>query len=111
MSFRLPRVSWWKRLALAWQALCGHSLRQVFAMEMAALTRDALRYKFKVGQAVHKVGGDYIFRGWIVSRYHKRNNPQAIRYDVENPDGCVHIMNEKQLVAGWPQEWSERDIP
>lgn len=78
---------------------------------LALLQANGDPFAFKVGDMVHKAGGDYFFKGWIVSRYRKRGNPNALRYDVENPDGIVHIFAGKQLTAGWPDEYTEKDIP
>lgn len=49
----------------------------------------------KVGHRVEKVTGDYVFEGWIVSKFNKRDG--LIRFVVENDDGILHIFSEKNL--------------
>lgn len=56
------------------------------------------RYAFRVGDAVTKDGGDYVFHGWIMMRGHKRSG--VARYAVENAEGLVHIFNKGQLQLG-----------
>lgn len=105
------QISFWTRVRAAWKGFRGESIREMVSRELNALYTDHAKFKFAVGDEVHKLGGDYTFQGWIVSRWTKRGNPNAIRYDVENPEGLVHIMNEKQLMAGWPEFYSDRDVP
>lgn len=53
------------------------------------------RFKHRVGDLVVKDSGDYVYRGWIVGRYHKRSG--KARYVVENVDGLNYIMTVAQL--------------
>ncbi len=49
----------------------------------------------KVGDEVEKVGGDYSFSGWIVSKFTKRTG--ATRFVVEDSRGLLFIFNETNL--------------
>jgi len=51
--------------------------------------------KFKHGQIVQKVTGDYTFIGTIVGLVQKTSG--EYRYNVEDGRGCVHIFHENQL--------------
>ena len=57
--------------------------------------------KFKIGDKVKKVTGDYKFEGYVVSIFSKlpftNDVNQRIRIVVENSDGILHIYNEKNL--------------
>lgn len=57
--------------------------------------------QIQVGDLVQKVGGDYVFRGWVISVFTKRSG--AVRIVVENVDGVAHIFGPSQLVA-WEEE-------
>jgi hypothetical protein len=50
-----------------------------------------------VGDAVSKTGGDYTYRGRVVSVFIKKSG--ATRVVVENDDGMLFIFNPKQLVS------------
>jgi hypothetical protein len=115
--FRFPREPFIKRIAKGIRKFfvcetCGSGNITMFGVCLDCMKRDinppGPTFKFGIGEKVSKLSGDYQFKGWIVSRWHKRGKPDAIRYDVENPDGIVHIFNEKQLTRGWPQDWIER---
>lgn len=54
--------------------------------------------RFRVGQKVRKVTGDYAFVGHVVAVFMKRN-PSHVRYVVENADGILHIYSAKNLEA------------
>lgn len=50
-----------------------------------------------VGDTVLKTGGDYTFRGVVVTSFPKRGGqPRVV---VENDDGVLHIFNPDQLVV------------
>lgn len=49
-----------------------------------------------IGDEVEKTTGDYYFKGTIVSQFLKLDGKNT-RYVVENKDGILLIMNEKQL--------------
>jgi hypothetical protein len=51
--------------------------------------------KFKVGDNVEKIGGDYQFIGIVVSAFTKISG--AVRYVVEDDRGVLHIYSEKNL--------------
>ena len=51
--------------------------------------------EIKVGDSVYKTGGDYRFRGVVVSVFKKRSG--IIRCVVENDEGILHIFSPKQL--------------
>lgn len=51
--------------------------------------------KFKVGDHVEKVVGDYRFIGHVRSVFKKASGVE--RLVVENPDGILHIFSPKQL--------------
>ena len=51
--------------------------------------------KFKLGDEVHKVSGDYRFRGQVRAAFKKKNG--AARYVVENDDGLLHIFSDGNL--------------
>ena len=59
------------------------------------LTKIDLQPKFKHGDTVEKVGGDYFFVGEVVSVFKKKS--LLIRYVVEDDRGCLHIYSEKNL--------------
>ena len=50
---------------------------------------------FDAGEEVEKVGGDYTFKGIIVSRFNKLSG--LIRYVVEDDRGVLHIYSFKNL--------------
>ena len=50
---------------------------------------------FNVGDLVEKVGGDYTFKGNIVSVFEKLSG--AVRLVVEDDRGVLHVYNEKIL--------------
>ena len=52
--------------------------------------------KFKVGDRVWKVGGDYEFEGEVVAAFRKRNG-MAVRYVVEEDRGILFIFSDKNL--------------
>lgn len=58
-------------------------------------------YAFMRGDIVVKDTGDYNFRGIVVGRFRKRSGTP--RYVVENEDGILHILNDRQL-------WLERGV-
>jgi hypothetical protein len=49
----------------------------------------------EIGDTVEKVGGDYTFRGVVVSVLAKRSG--AVRVVVENSDGVLFIFNPDNL--------------
>jgi hypothetical protein len=51
--------------------------------------------KFKVGDKVAKVGGDYKFDGVIVAVFTKLSG--AIRVVAEDDRGVLHVFSEKNL--------------
>ncbi len=51
--------------------------------------------KFRNGDKVFKIGGDYRFEGVVVSAFAKLSG--APRCVVEDDRGCLHIFNETQL--------------
>lgn len=51
--------------------------------------------EFKKGDKVEKVGGDYTFPGTVIGVSQKLSG--AIRYDVEDDRGAIHIYSEKNL--------------
>lgn len=56
---------------------------------------NAIPFTFSVGDTVVKRGGDYTFRGIVISAFRKLSG--SPRYNVENEDGLVHIFNHDQL--------------
>lgn len=50
---------------------------------------------FRKGDAVEKVGGDYTFKGVVVSCFHKKSG--VMRYVVEDDRGVLHIYSAKCL--------------
>lgn len=52
------------------------------------------------GDHVEKTGGDYSFKGTVVSVFEKASG--ARRVVVENPEGILHIFSEKQLTLTQP---------
>ena len=61
---------------------------------------NAIPFAFGEGDMVVKRDGDYVFRGMIVGMFRKRSG--APRYNVENEDGVVMIMNHTQLEFDQP---------
>jgi len=53
------------------------------------------RMKFKVGDKVEKVGGDYTFVGHVVATFPKLSG--VIRLVVEDDRGVLHVYGEKIL--------------
>jgi len=53
--------------------------------------------KFKRLDPVSKSGGDYRFEGHVVGVIEKLSG--EVRYAVEDDRGCLHIFNERQLIA------------
>jgi len=51
--------------------------------------------EFKVGDQVEKVGGDYQFKGTVVSVFKKLS--EKIRYVVEDDRGVLHVYSAKNL--------------
>jgi hypothetical protein len=51
--------------------------------------------KYKVGDNVSKVGGDYTFDGVVVSVFQKSSG--VIRLVVEDDRGILHVYSEKNL--------------
>jgi hypothetical protein len=51
--------------------------------------------ELKIRQTVRKVTGDYVFEGYIVSKFKKRNG--MVRYVVENYQGILHIFSRQNL--------------
>lgn len=51
--------------------------------------------RFKVGDLVRKVGGDYSFVGYVVSVFAKLSG--AVRLVVEDDRGVLHVYSEKNL--------------
>lgn len=51
--------------------------------------------KFKIGDVVEKVGGDYQFEGTVVSVFAKLSG--LIRLVVEDDRGVLHVYSEKNL--------------
>lgn len=58
----------------------------------------------QAGDLVEKTGGDYYFRGWVLSVFKKRSGQE--RVVVENADGIVHIFNPTQLR---PTKYDQQD--
>lgn len=56
---------------------------------------DMEDFKFKEGDKVTKVGGDYTFDGIVVAAFRKLSDKP--RYVVENKEGLLHIFSDKQL--------------
>lgn len=54
-----------------------------------------MEQKFKVGDKVSKVGGDYRFDGTVRSVFTKESG--VIRLVVEDDRGILHIYSEKNL--------------
>jgi hypothetical protein len=52
---------------------------------------------YKVGDKVEKVGGDYTFKGTVVSVFEKLSG--AVRLVVEDDRGVLHVYSEKNLKA------------
>lgn len=52
--------------------------------------------KIKVRNYVEKLGGDYSFRGVVVSIF-KKEGSGIIRVVVQNSEGILHIFSPKQL--------------
>lgn len=57
---------------------------------------------FSVGDVVEKVGGDYTYKGTIVSIFKKHSG--VIRLVVEDDRGMLFIFNEKSLVKTHPRD-------
>lgn len=57
---------------------------------------DDRAFKFKRGQPVFKMTGDYQFNGWVIQPYYKRNL-STVRYIVEDDRGLNLIMSEGQI--------------
>lgn len=57
--------------------------------------------RFRVGDHVEKVGGDYSFRGRVVCLFVKLDQ-KSMRYVVENSDGVLHIYSDKNLKIDVP---------
>ena len=51
--------------------------------------------EFELGDAVEKIGGDYIFPGVVVSVFQKLSG--VTRYVVEDDRGILHIYSAKNL--------------
>ena len=51
--------------------------------------------RFKIGDRVNKITGDYKFQGTVVAAFTRLNGLE--RYVVENGDGILHIFSEKNL--------------
>ena len=51
--------------------------------------------KFKLGEKVQKVGGDYIYEGVVAGIVYKTSG--QIRYVIEDDRGMLFIFNEKNL--------------
>lgn len=49
----------------------------------------------EVGDLVEKTGGDYYYKGIVISVFYKLSG--VVRYVVENPDGLCFIFNETSL--------------
>lgn len=49
----------------------------------------------KVNDFVEKVGGDYVFVGFIVAKFKKLSEVE--RFVVEDDRGVLHIYSEKNL--------------
>lgn len=56
---------------------------------------------FVVGDLVEKIGGDYTFIGYVVSRFNKISG--QVRYVVEDDRGVLHVYSFKNLK---PYQWS-----
>jgi hypothetical protein len=52
-------------------------------------------FRFRVGDKVQKVGGDYSFAGVVVAAFVKLSG--AMRYVVEDDRGLLFIFAEKNL--------------
>jgi len=57
--------------------------------------KDEDKMKFKVGEKVEKVGGDYTFVGHVVATFPKLSG--VIRLVVEDDRGVLHVYGEKIL--------------
>ena len=51
--------------------------------------------KFRVGDNVSKLTGDYTFHGTVLAVFRKRSG--AIRMVVEKEAGILHVFSEQQL--------------
>lgn len=51
--------------------------------------------KYKIGDNVRKIGGDYSFEGYVVSAFYKLSGKS--RYVVEDDRGILHIYSDKNL--------------
>ena len=51
--------------------------------------------KFKIGDKVEKISGDYKFEGVVVAIFYKLSGLNRIV--VENGDGILHIFSDKNL--------------
>jgi hypothetical protein len=51
--------------------------------------------KFRKGDVVTKVTGDYKFKGVVVAKFAKLDS--KVRYVVENGDGILHIFSGHNL--------------
>jgi hypothetical protein len=50
---------------------------------------------FYLNDKVEKIGGDYIFKGVIVSKFKKLSGVE--RFVVEDDRGVLHVYSEKNL--------------
>jgi len=57
--------------------------------------------EFLEGDLVEKIGGDYDFVGYVVSKFTKRSG--QVRYVVEDDRGVLHIYNNKHLQHKIPE--------
>lgn len=70
------------------------------AMDPKYKSANNIPFGFEVGDVVVKRGGDYTFRGVVVSCFRKRSG--SPRLCIENEDGVVMIMNASQLEFDCP---------
>ncbi len=73
----------------------GENAQDNIMCEYCRGSGQQLEIKFERGDRVKKVGGDYTYKGFIVSIIHKRSG--QIRYVVEDDRGMLFIFNEKSL--------------
>ena len=60
------------------------------------MTEERILLKFIVGQRVVSEGEDSRFEGEVVSVFVKRDH-RTVRYVIENDDGVLQLVSEKQL--------------
>ena len=60
--------------------------------------QEPFPYKFRVGDLARKVGGSYTAEGIIVACFRTvRKQENRVVFSFLEPEGMLHIFNEKQL--------------